>query len=368
MGGAIKLLGTLALVLVVATVAFAAGSPAHCDPGSATGDGRAPSSSGRDDIPPDAARIYTAIAKRFNIDVAFLASIGAQECDHGRCSSLKTVNWAGCVGWMQLGVGGQCGNYWQRNKCDGNHDGHMDVLDPWDNVCAAANGLRHENHAPPTGGSEAAYRRAAGRYYGACTGNGVAYCDEVMSRAKRYGLRAGHATTQLASVDRTPTTGGQCDADETTGASLTDGPGKPFELLPNANRAGVGLTREMTAVTRQIAGRLPRRLKVCTGTNHNQHSTTGNVSDHWSGNAVDLCSSANDFPATGGGYGDTIAAAAFIVAGKPRAEARRLARQGGAQTIVHGGLRFQIIWKSHVGGNHYDHIHVGIASNPGRRA
>jgi hypothetical protein len=269
---------------------------------------------------------------------------------------------------MQLGVGGKCGTFWERNKCDGNHDGRMDVLDPWDNICAAAKGLRHEKGAPMTGGSEAAYRATAGRYYGACTGNGVAYCDEVMARAKRYGFRPGQATTQLASVDTTGPAGGQCDAAGAQLASLDGGPGKDFDLLPNANRPGVSLTPDIVHVVRQIAGRLPRRLKVCTGTNHNRLSKSGNVSDHWAGNAVDLCSSANGFPATGGGYGDTIATAALMTAGKPRTEAQRMARRGGAFTILHGGLRFQIIWKSMVGGNHFTHVHIGISRLAGRPA
>jgi hypothetical protein len=57
-----------------------------------------------------------------------------------------------------------------------------------------------------------------------------------------------------------------------------------------------------------------------------------------------------------------------MTAGKPRPEALRLARRGGAFTIHHAGLRFQIIWKSQVGGNHDDHIHVGIARLAGRPA
>jgi hypothetical protein len=366
MGGALKLLSTLTLVVVVALVSFTVGAPADCDPSDPDGHGGALSQTGREEIPTRAARMYEAIAKRWNIDVAFLASIGAQECDHGRCPTIRQVNWAGCVGWMQLGVGGKCGTYWQRNQCDGNRDGQTDVLDPWDNICAAAKGLRKEKGAPPTGGSEAAYRQAAGRYYGACSGNGVAYCDQVMDRARRYGFRPGQPTTQLASVDTAPPTGERCDADDSQLASLADGPGRDFDLVPNANRPGVPLTPDMVRVTRQIAGRLPRRLKVCTGTNHNRRSTSGNVSDHWSGNAVDLCSSANGFPATGGGYGDQVATAALMVAGKPRAEAARMARQGGAFTIVHASLRFQIIWKSTVGGNHFDHVHIGIARLPCR--
>jgi hypothetical protein len=278
---------------------------------------------------------------------------------------------------MQLGVGGRCGDYWGRNKCDGNDDGKRDVLDPWDNICASAKGLRREKGAPATGGSMAAYRGAAGRYYGACTGNGVAYCDEVMTRAARYGLRDGEPTVSLAGVGdgsgsgTADVDGGspQCDApDGARDATLTEGPARSFTLLAAANRAGVALTPTITQVVRRIAGRLPRRLTVCTGTNHNERTTSGNVSDHWAGNAVDLCSSANGFPASGGGYGDTIAAAALMATGKSRGEAVALARRGGNIVTNYAGLRFQIIWKSHVGGNHYDHIHVGVRTVVSARA
>src|SRR4051794_1855880 len=93
-------------------------------------------------IPRDIAQIYVAMARRSNIDVAFLASIGAQETDHGRIPTTNDVNASGCQGLMQLGVGGACGDYWGRNKCDGNDDGRMSITDFWDNICAGARGLR----------------------------------------------------------------------------------------------------------------------------------------------------------------------------------------------------------------------------------
>ena len=43
-----------------------------------------------------------------------------------------------------------------------------------------------------------------------------------------------------------------------------------------------------------------------------------------------------------------------------------MARTGGAFTLNHGGLRFQIIWKDQTGGNHNDHIHIGIARTGAR--
>jgi len=42
------------------------------------------------------------------------------------------------------------------------------------------------------------------------------------------------------------------------------------------------------------------------------------------------------------------------------ATARRNARDGGAFTIVRRGLRIQIIWKSYVGGDHYNHVHLSM--------
>lgn len=134
-----------------------------------------------------------------------------------------------------------------------------------------------------------------------------------------------------------------------------------WTLTPYANRPGVGLTAAMRRFMDRLASFLPRPVVVCTGTNHSQFTTTGNVSDHWAGNAVDICSAANGFPATGGGYGDRIAAAAFRVAGYSPTAAATAARAGGTTTLTAAGLRIQIIWKSLVGGNHYDHVHVGIA-------
>ena len=46
-----------------------------------------------------------------DIDWRFLASIGGQESNHGRVPGTNLVNHAGCVGPMQIGVGGRCGNF-----------------------------------------------------------------------------------------------------------------------------------------------------------------------------------------------------------------------------------------------------------------
>jgi hypothetical protein len=145
-----------------------------------------PSRSALREIPPDRLRLYREAGRRFRIDWAFLASIGAQECGHGDC---RGGNSSGCAGPMQIGVGGACGNIWDRYKVDGDGDGRTDVNDPADAIYTAARILRQAKGAPPTGGSHAAYRRAACNYYGACADASAPYADQVMARAVAYGFQ-----------------------------------------------------------------------------------------------------------------------------------------------------------------------------------
>ena len=337
----------LGLIAVVIFVVLAGNGGCLSSPGTLSEGAQA-------EIPPDITAIYVAMAGRWNIDVAFLASIGAQETDHGRSTVTNAVNGAGCQGLMQLGVGGRCGDFWGRNACDGNGDGAARITDPWDNICAAARGLRAEKGAPPGGGSAADYERAACRYYGDRT-SACAYGDEVMARAVRYGFVGGTVTdaarfTGLA--EQSPTGCVSNAASASTGRALV--------IDPGANRAGVPLTPQFTTFAARIAALLPRPLVLTTGTNHSELTSTGNVSDHWAGDAGDFASSRNGFPDTGGGYGDQIAAAALVVAGAAPAAAARMAAAGGAFTLTNAGERVQVIWKSLVGGNHYNHVHVGI--------
>jgi len=305
-------------------------------------------------IPRGIAEIYVAMAARWNIDVAFLASIGAQETDHGRIPTTNEVNASGCQGLMQLGVGGACGDYWTRNKCDGNDDGRQLVTDFWDNVCAAARGLRLDKGAPPAGGPEALYHQAACNYYGACADGAANYADEVMARAELYGFVGGSATDPAGlPVADNPGASGCGDV------AIAAGDGE-FVVDPGANRPGADLAPELVEFVRRMAVFLPRPPIVTTGTNHSPTTTSGRPSDHWTGNAADFGSVRNGFPASGGGYGDQIARAAFLAAGEPIATARANARRGGLFTIQGSGLRIQIIWKTLEGGDHYDHVHVGV--------
>src|ERR687898_335592 len=136
------------------------------------------------EIPPLYRRVYAAAATEFELPPAFLAAIGDIESDHGRNPAAQQVNGSGCVGPMQLGVGGACGDFVGAYGKDGNDDGRIDPRNPWDAVFTAANGLREGKGAPPVGeGSRDDYYRAACGYYGACAG----YAGTVIATADRYG-------------------------------------------------------------------------------------------------------------------------------------------------------------------------------------
>jgi hypothetical protein len=140
------------------------------------------------EIPPDYLALYRQFGLEMDIDWRFLAAIGAQESDHGRNPWAARVNSEGCVGPMQLGVSGRCGDFVGTWGVDGDGDGRVDPLEPADAIATAARGLRLGKGAPPRGGDFDGYRRAACGYYGACADARADYADEVMARAVRYGF------------------------------------------------------------------------------------------------------------------------------------------------------------------------------------
>ena len=94
----------------------------------------------------EAARVYT-------VNAYLLASIAEQESTFGTGPGWRTVNGAGCVGLMQMCVGGAGGDSWSATKYAYRRgqrpprysfmtDRHPDVLDSFDNVMAAAVHLR----------------------------------------------------------------------------------------------------------------------------------------------------------------------------------------------------------------------------------
>lgn len=162
--------------------------------------GPVPSRSARGEIPAARLRLYRAASARFDLSWPFLASIGTQECGSGSCAGVSA---SGCAGPMQIAYvrrspcsPGPGPTLWERFAVDGNGDGTKDVNSLADAIFTAARILRQDLGAPSAGGSYAAYRQAACRYYGACADAAVNYADEVMARAVRYGFRSGGAPVE----------------------------------------------------------------------------------------------------------------------------------------------------------------------------
>jgi hypothetical protein len=131
------------------------------------------------------------------------------------------------------------------------------------------------------------------------------------------------------------------------------------KIAPGADRAGVSIQPIVKQFVGDVAGRARRPITVGTGTNHNRLTVDGNVSDHWDGHAADLPQPVDSH------QGDMVAAHALQVAGVPWSQAVRMAQRGGLYTLhpTHGqwkGRRVQVIWKTNQGGNHHNHVHVGI--------
>ena len=325
--------------------------------------GPTPTDQARNSIPARALAVYQQAGRRHDIDWAFLASIGAQECDHGRCAGAQQINPSGCGGPMQIAMRRQspCSpgagpTLWERYRQDGDGDGRSDAFNLADSVDTAAVILRRAKGAPPIGGTAAAYRRAACNYYGACADAAVSYADQVMARAAAYGFRAGTATPADAANALVASDDSACAAQ--AGLALTAGRGE-LRFAPGVDAAVTPLIR---AIGERIAGLYGKPLVVTSARRPGAITANGNVSDHASGNALDFGMAANGGVGDGP-VGDRIAADALIVAGWTEPRATAWAKHGGLIDISVAGIRIQIIWKTDEGGDHHDHVHVGVREN-----
>jgi hypothetical protein len=116
--------------------------------------------------------------------------------------------------------------------------------------------------------------------------------------------------------------------------------GKPID------RPGARTSKAVLGFVSQIAGIYGHAIRLGTGTQHSRMTVNGNVSDHWSGHAIDL-------PATGQTL-IRMGQAALIAAGMDPRKARK--QRGGLYNV--GG--HQIIFNTHEGGDHTNHLHVSV--------
>jgi hypothetical protein len=115
-------------------------------------------------------------------------------------------------------------------------------------------------------------------------------------------------------------------------------------IAPGADRAGVPISKSVVNFVREISGLAGRPLTITTGSNHSRMTTSGNVSDHWSGHAADIAMSGRLLTHMG--------QIALIAAGAGRKWAKR---QTGGLFNING---HQIIFNTMEGGNHFNHLHV----------
>ena len=127
-------------------------------------------------------------------------------------------------------------------------------------------------------------------------------------------------------------------------------PGGPWQkyvrLAGGADRKGVSTQAPVKRFVGELGARLGRPLTITTGTRHNEYTVNGRVSAHWSGHAADIAMSGKALTRAG--------RQALILAGMSPAQARKV--KGGLFNI--GG--YQIIFNTREGGNHWNHLHVGI--------
>lgn len=167
-------------------------------------------------------------------------------------------------------------------------------------------------------------------------------------------LDSGQYTTSTPSRTITRTVGGhgggQTNSVVTSGAAGVGGRVGHLNFVSDQT----GVKGDVHAFLHDITRVLGHGIDVGTGkVGHSKYvAGTNRVSDHASGDATDL-------PATGA-KGDKIAYAAFRAAGVSEQHARQWAHEGGLHNIVHNGKRIQIIWKTMIGGNHFNHVHVGV--------
>ena len=210
------------VVAITGTVMAILGSEIACMGGGGSAVAAPATKAAVREIPPKRLRIYQQAGQRFDVDWAFLASIGYQECGHGTCAE---VNPSGCGGPMQIGMvresacsPGSGPTIWERYHVDADGGG-ANPFSPADAIFTAARMMRPVFGL--AGDSYAAYREVACNYYGACADGVANYADEVMAQAVEYGFRGKGSPppSSPAAAEPAASSGGSCGSSSAASAS-----------------------------------------------------------------------------------------------------------------------------------------------------
>jgi hypothetical protein len=255
------LVGLLMLPVLMITAA------ANAIGGGASGLGGVEASGSVSDIPAAELRLYRAAASRYRIPWPVLAAIGKVECDHGRspdpsCSQPGAENYAGAGGPMQF-----LAPTWATYKVDADGDGRADRWNAADAIFTAASYLR-------ASGARTDVRKAIWAY-----NHSEAYLSDVLEIADRYRREAAAALPRLQVVEG--------NAAALAQAVLSS---DRIELRPEA----IGDVRSGRIDGRLLAALLTLSQRYTIAgvgpfiTGHSQYTTSGSVSNHSVGRAVDI--------------------------------------------------------------------------------
>jgi len=246
---------------------------------------------------------------------SILAAVHKIESDFGRSPlpgvAPGTKNSAGAMGPGQF-----LEESWPPFGVDADGDGDKDPYSVPDSVFATANVLHTE-------GAPANWHDAIFAY-----NHAEWYVNDVLAQAEAY---QGEVVCRLVGMPAGPVALGRIDWNDTFGPW---GGAQKFA---------------------ELAVRIARRngCSVVSAKRATETTASGGVSDHWEGArhsyAVDLDDCDLTFP---GGAADRTAreiAAAFDLPGHT-----------GVVSAYRGRYRIQLLWQTYVGGDHYDHVHVGI--------
>lgn len=165
----------------------------------------------------------------------------------------------------------------------------------------------------------------------------------VRDRSTAEGAQAAQTLSQPAGATQTPPAGG------IRGLYPADVPGSDagwVSIAKGADRKGVATSPDVVEFVAQVAHDYGQPLTIGTGSNHSEMTADGNVSDHWTGHAADI-------PLTGKAL-IRAGQVALVAAGADPAWA---AKQTGGLYNVNG---HQIIFNTHQGGDHTNHLHVSV--------
>jgi hypothetical protein len=165
------------------------------------------------------------------------------------------------------------------------------------------------------------------------------------SQAVRDRHAANIARNARNTAYESPALSGNSEVLSAQGAPVT--PSYKAQLAPGADRDGSPTNPAVISFATAIANWHGRNLVIGTGTQHNQFvKGTNRQSEHWTGNAADIPATGDDLTKLGQD--------ALIAAGMPEAEARK--KTGGVFN-VNG---YQVLFNTNTGGNHFNHLHVGV--------